>query len=90
MFSVQPRWATGSFSDGLISFSMAYFEDIGKFKKNFKIAGRIFDFTSLSILKKHLWLGQYSLFQHKNLPYYRGIDDLYSIYFRPYTIILKD
>ena len=36
-------------------------------------------------------MGKYSFSQnHKSLPNITGFDDLYSIYFRPHTIILKD
>ena len=51
---MQSSWTTGSFSDGLISFSMAYFENIKLLKDYFKISGRIFDFTSINILKNTL------------------------------------
>ena len=69
---------------------MGYFENISLLKRYFKISGKKFDFTRLPILKKHTYLGEYSLIQHKNKPYIRRIDDLYSIFFRPFTIILKD
>ena len=36
-------------------------------------------------------MGEYSIARnHRSAPYHRGFDDLYSIYFRPFTIILKD
>ena len=70
---------------------MEYLEDIILLKKYFKISGKIFDFTSLPMLKKHQWLGEYSISRnHKSSPNITGFDDLYSIYFRPHTIILKD
>ena len=74
----------------LISFSMDYSEDIFFLKRHFKISGKKFDFTRLTVLKKHLYLSYYSALWHKNKPYIWSFDDLYSIYFRPYTIILKD
>ena len=46
IFNTQPNA-----SNGIISFSMGYFEDIIPLKKYFKISGKIFDFTSLPILK---------------------------------------
>ena len=69
---------------------MAYLENVPTLKKNFKISGKKFDFTRLSILKKHIYLSEYSTFRHKNKPYIQKFDDLYSIFFRPYTIVLKD
>ena len=69
---------------------MGYFENISLLKRYFKISGKKFDFTRLPILKNHTYLGEYSLIQHKNKPYIQRIDDLYSIFFRPFTIILKD
>ena len=69
---------------------MAYIENVDFLKKHFKISGKKFDFTRLSLLKKQLYLSYYSTFRHKNKPYIRRFDDLYSIYFRPYTMILKD
>ena len=69
---------------------MAYIENVDFLKKHFKISGKKFDFTRLSLLKKQLYLSYYSTFRHKNKPYVRRFDDLYSIYFRPYTMILKD
>ena len=78
-------------SSGIISFLMGYLENTNLLKKYFKISGKIFDFTSLPILKKHTWMGEYSIAQnHRSAPHHRGLDDLYSIYFRPFTIILKD
>ena len=78
-------------SSGIISFLMGYLENISLLKKYFKISDKIFDFTSLPILKKHTWMGEYSIARnHRLAPYHRGFDDLYSIYFRPFTIILKD
>ena len=47
IFNTQPNA-----SNGIISFSMGYLEDIILLKNFFKISGKIFDFTSLSILKK--------------------------------------
>ena len=36
-------------------------------------------------------MGEYSTARnHRSKPYHRGFDDLYSIYFRPFTTILKD
>ena len=36
-------------------------------------------------------MGEYSIARnHRSAPHHRGFDDLYSIYFRPFTIILKD
>ena len=70
---------------------MGYLENTSLLKKYFKISGKIFDFTSLPMLKKHQWLGEYSISRnHKSSPNITGFDDLYSIYFRPHTIILKD
>ena len=69
---------------------MAYLENVPTLKKNFKISGKKFDFTRLSILKKHIYLSEYSTFRHKNKSYIQKFDDLYSIFFRPYTIVLKD
>ena len=40
-------------SSEIISFLMGYLENISLLKKYFKISGKIFDFTSLPILKKH-------------------------------------
>ena len=77
IFNVQ---TSGSFFDRLITFSMGYFENISLLKRYFKISGKKFDFTRLPILKKHTYLGEYSLIQHKNKPYIRRIDDLYSIF----------
>ena len=88
IFNITP--ANGSFFNILILFLMVYIENVDFLKKHFKISGKKFDFTRLSLLKKHLYLSYYSTFQHKNKPYIRRFDDLYSIYFRPYTIILKD
>ena len=48
---------------------MAYLENVPTLKKNFKISGKKFDFTRLSILKKHIYLSEYSTFRHKNKPY---------------------
>ena len=69
---------------------MGYFENVPLLKKYFQISGKKIDFTRLPILKKHTYLGEYSLIQHKNKPYIRRIDDLYSIFCRSFTIILKD
>ena len=70
---------------------MGYLENISLLKKYFKISGKIFDFTSLPILKKHTRMGEYSIARnHRSAPYHHGFDDLYSIYFRLFTIILKD
>ena len=70
---------------------MGYLENINLLKISFKISGKIFDFTSLPILKKHTWMGEYSIARnHRSAPYHRGFDDFYSIYFKPFTIILKD
>ena len=70
---------------------MGYLENINLLKKSFQISGKIFDFTSLPILKKHTWLGEYSIARnHRSAPNHHGFDDLYSIYFRLFTIILKD
>ena len=77
IFNIQP---SGSFFDRLITFSMGYFENISVLKRYFKISGKKFDFTRLPILKNHTYLGEYSLIQHKNKPYIRRIDDLYSIF----------
>ena len=87
IFNIQP---SGSFFDRLITFSMGYFENISLLKRYFKISGKKFDFTRLPILKKHTYLGEHYLIQHKNKPYIRRIDDLYSSFSRPFTIILKD
>ena len=62
---------------------MLYFENVNFLKRHFKISGKKFDFTKSSILKKHSYLGYYSTIQHKNKPYIRRIDDLYSVFFRP-------
>ena len=61
--------ANDSFFNILISFSMPYFENVNFLKRHFKISGKKFDFTRLSILKKHSYLGYYSTIQHKNKPY---------------------
>ena len=77
-------------SNGIISFSMAYLENIILLKKYFKISGKIFDFTNLPILKKHQWLGEYSVSQnHKTAPNILGFDDLYSMFSRAYIQKLK-
>ena len=52
--------ANDSFFNILISFSMGYFENITLLKKHFKISGKKFDFTRLPILRKYLYLGEYS------------------------------
>ena len=66
---------------------MGYLENITLLK----ISSKTFDFTSLPISKKHNWMGEYSIARnHRSAPNHRGFDDLYSIYFRPFTIILKD
>ena len=52
IFNMQPNA-----SNGIISFSMGYLEDIILLKKYFKISGKIFDFTSLPILKKTPMVG---------------------------------
>ena len=52
IFNTQPNA-----SNGIISFSMGYLEDIILLKKYFKISGKIFDFTSLPILKKTPMVG---------------------------------
>ena len=86
IFNTQPNA-----SSGVISFSMGYLENITLLKNYYKISGKIFDFTSLPISKKHEWFGDYSIcWNHRSLPYKRGFDDLYSTYFRPFTVILKD
>ena len=59
---------------------MGYFENVPLLKKYFQISGKKIDFTRLPILKKHTYLGEYSLIQHKNKSYIRRIDDLYSIF----------
>ena len=46
---------------------MVYIENVDFLKKHFKISGKKFDFTRLSLLKKHLYLSYYSTFQHKNI-----------------------
>ena len=69
---------------------MGYFENISLLKRYFKISGKKSDFTRLPISKKRTYLGEYYLIQHKNKPYIRRIDDLYSSFSRPFTIILKD
>ena len=72
--------ANDSFFNILISFSMPYFENVNFLKRHFKISGKKFDFTRLSILKKHSYLGYYSTIQHKNKPYIWRIDDLYCFF----------
>ena len=47
--------ANDSFFNILISFSMPYFENVNFLKRHFKISGKKFDFTRLSILKKQLF-----------------------------------
>ena len=64
----------------LISFSMAYLENVPTLKKHFKISGKKFDFTRLSILKKHIYLSEYSTFRNKNKPYIQKFDGLYFIF----------
>ena len=56
---------------------MGYLENITLLKKYFKISAKIFDFTSMPILKKHQWLGEYSISRnHRSAPHNRGFDDL--------------
>ena len=45
----------------------------------------------MPILKKHQWFGEYSIYRnHQLAPHSLRFDDLYSIYFRSFTVILKD
>ena len=68
---------------------MGYLENISLLKIYFKISGKIFDFTSLPISKKHNWMGEYSIAQnHRSASYHCGFDDLYSIYFRYFIFII--
>ena len=86
IFNTQPNA-----SNGIISFSMAYLENIILLKRYFEISGKIFDFTSLPVLKKHQWLGEYLVSRnHKTARNILGFDDLYSMFFRAPTVILKD
>ena len=49
--------ANDSFFNILISFSMPYFENVNFLKRHFKISGKKFDFTRLSILKNiFIWV----------------------------------
>ena len=49
--------ANDSFFNILISFSMTYFENVNFLKRHFKISGKKFDFTRLSILKNiFIWV----------------------------------
>ena len=78
-------------SKGIISFFMGYLERIDLLKKYFKISGRIFDFGTISTERRNQWLGEFSVMRnHRLAPYNRRFDDLYSLYFRPFTILLKD
>ena len=74
--------ANDSFFNILISFSMPYFENVNFLKRHFKISGKKFDFTRLSILKKHSYLGYYSTIQHKINLTFEGLM-IYIVFFRP-------
>ena len=64
IFNKQPNGSSGT-----ISFLMGYLENITLLKKCFKISGKIFNFTSLPISKKHNWMGEYSIsWNHRSAP----------------------
>ena len=70
---------------------MGYLERIDLLKIYFKKSGRIFDFGTISTQRRQQWLGEFSTMRnHRSASYNRGFDDLYSLYFRPFTVILKD
>ena len=74
----------------LITFTMGYFEDIKILKKKFNIT-KNFDFTTSTPFKKNKSLNHYSeLRRHRHLPNTRRNDNLYSSYFRRYTLLLRD
>ena len=70
---------------------MLYLENEYVLKNHFKISNNSFDFSSLSILKKNIYLNNYSKKRrHDLLPAAWGYDILYSENNRPFSIITKD
>ena len=74
--------ANDSFFNILISFSMPYFENVNFLKRHFKISGKKFDFTRLSILKNiFIWVIILPFNIKINLTF-EGLM-IYIVFFRP-------